>query len=135
EVTLDTDTTVHTVYGQQMGARKGYNPAHKGKKSFQPILTFLAETREYVGGELRKGDRPTGKHIARHLRSVFAALPPAVERVYARADSGFYCWPAVEAYEERKCGFVGTILNTLTSISYLFSGRTITYRYAPAGRE
>jgi hypothetical protein len=57
EVTLDTDTTVHTVYGRQMGARKGYNPQHKGKKSFQPILTFLAETREYVGGQLRKGDR------------------------------------------------------------------------------
>jgi hypothetical protein len=55
EVTLDTDTTVQTVYGRQMGARKGYNPQHRGKKSYQPILTFLAETREYVGGELRKG--------------------------------------------------------------------------------
>src|SRR5439155_20274403 len=114
--------------------RKGYNPQHKGKKSFQPILTFLAETREYVGGELRKGDRPTGKQIAQHLANVFAALPPSVERIYARADSGFYCWQAVEAYEKRKCGFVGTILNTLTSISYLFSGRTITYRYETAGR-
>src|SRR5215467_2071517 len=40
EVTLDTDTTVQTVYGQQMGARKGYNPQHRGKKSYQPILTF-----------------------------------------------------------------------------------------------
>ena len=27
EVTLDTDTTVQTVYGRQMGARKGYNPS------------------------------------------------------------------------------------------------------------
>jgi hypothetical protein len=63
-ITLDTDTTVHTVYGKQMGARKGYNPKNKGKKSFQPILTFLAETREYVWGELRNGDRPDGKQIA-----------------------------------------------------------------------
>src|SRR5215204_2436110 len=31
EVTLDTDTTVQTVYGRQMGARKGYNPQHRGK--------------------------------------------------------------------------------------------------------
>src|SRR6266481_6387192 len=92
EVTLDTDTTVQTVYGRQMGARKGYNPKHRGKKSYQPILTFLAETREYLGGELRKGDRPTGKQIATHLEGVFAALPETVERVYARADSGFYCW-------------------------------------------
>ena len=63
-ITLDTDTTVHTVYGKQMGARKGYNPKNKGKKSFQSILTFLAETREYVWGELRNGDRPDGKQIA-----------------------------------------------------------------------
>ena len=35
EVTLDTDTTVQTVYGRQMGARKGYNPKHRGKKSYQ----------------------------------------------------------------------------------------------------
>jgi len=47
--TLDTDTTVHTLYGQQMGGRKSYNPKNKGKKSYQPILTFLAETRELCG--------------------------------------------------------------------------------------
>ena len=49
-VVLDTDTTVHTLFGNQMGARKSYNPKNKGKKSFQPILTFLAETKEYVAG-------------------------------------------------------------------------------------
>jgi hypothetical protein len=76
-VTIDTDTTVHTLFGQQMGGRKSYNPKNRGKKSYQPILTFLAETREYVAGELRNGDRPTGAQIARHLESVFAALPPA----------------------------------------------------------
>ena len=57
-VTLDTDTTVHTLYGRQMA--KSNNPKNRGKKSFQPILTFIAETREYIGGELRNGDRPSG---------------------------------------------------------------------------
>jgi hypothetical protein len=97
---------MQTVYGRQMGARKGYNPQHRGKKSYQPILTFLAETRECGGGELRKGDRPTGKPIAAHLDSVFAGLPKSVERVYARADSGFYCWEAVAAYAKHGCRFV-----------------------------
>jgi hypothetical protein len=105
-VTLDTDTTVHTLFGNQMGGRKSYNPKNRGKKSFQPILTFLAETREYVGGELRNGDRPTGLQIARHLESVFAALPPAVRTIYARADSGFYCAEAVEAYESAAAQFI-----------------------------
>src|ERR1035437_7304313 len=104
--TLDADTTVHTLYGQQMGARKGYNPKNKGKKSYQPILTFLAETREYLAGELRNGDRPTGDQIARHLRSAFQSLPAGVEKIFARADSGFYCWGAVEAYQKAGCRFI-----------------------------
>ena len=29
EVIIDTDTTVHTLFGQQMGARKGHNPKNK----------------------------------------------------------------------------------------------------------
>ncbi len=105
-VTLDTDTTVHTLFGNQMGGRKSYNPKHKGKKSYQPILTFLAETREYISGELRNGDRPTGAQIVRHLESVFAALPPQVKTIYARADSGFYCGEAVEAYESQGVQFI-----------------------------
>jgi len=91
---------------KQMGARKGYNPKNKGKKSFQPILTFLAETREYVWGELRNGDRPDGKQIARHLQSVFAALPRCIQTIFARADAGFYCWEAVQAYEKAKAHFI-----------------------------
>jgi hypothetical protein len=31
-VTIDTDTTVHTLYGQQMGGRKSYNPKEKRDK-------------------------------------------------------------------------------------------------------
>jgi hypothetical protein len=105
-VTIDTDTTVHTLYGRQMGGRKSYNPKNKGKKSYQPMLTFLAETREYVWGELRNGDRPSGKQIGDHLRNVRAALPPGVKQIYGRADSGFYCREAVEAYQEIDARFV-----------------------------
>jgi Transposase DDE domain group 1 len=105
-VTIDTDTTVHTLYGQQMGGRKSYNPKNKGKKSYQPMLTFIAETREYVWGELRNGDRPTGKQIGDHLRNIGAALPPGVKQIYGRADSGFYCREAVEGYEALHARFV-----------------------------
>jgi hypothetical protein len=106
EATLDTDTTVHTLFGNQMGGRKGYNPKNKGKKSYQPILTFVAETKEYLVGSLRPGDRPSGKEIAAHLESAFRALPTGVVTVYARADAGFYCWEAVDAYEKRHCRFM-----------------------------
>jgi hypothetical protein len=91
-VTIDTDTTVHTLYGQQMGGRKGYNPKNKGKKSYQPMLTFIAETREYVWGELRNGDRPDGKQIGRHIRNVCAAMPAGVKQIYGRAGPRGHPW-------------------------------------------
>jgi hypothetical protein len=143
-VTLDTDTTVHTLFGEQMGGRKSYNPKNKGKKSYQPILTFLAETREYVGGELRNGDRPSGAQIARHLESVFAALPSTVETIYARADSGFYCWEAVEAYAAKGCRFIisarktSRLVEELKAARWTGSPRTdangqCEFRYQPQG--
>ena len=70
------------------------------------MLTFIAQTREYVWGELRNGDRPTGKQAGDHLRNVCAALPPGVKQIYGRADSGFYCREAVAAYEESDARFV-----------------------------
>ena len=105
-VTIDTDTTVHTLFGHQMGARKGYNPKNKGKKSYQPMLTFIAETREYVWGELRNGDRPTGKQISDHLRNVHAAHALKAKQIIGQVDSGFYCREAVEAYEQFHARFV-----------------------------
>jgi hypothetical protein len=120
-VTIDTDTTVHTLYGKQMGGRKSYNPKNRGKKSYQPILSFLAETREFIGGELRNGDRPSGRQIARHLLEVFQALPRCVVSIRARADSGFYCWEAVQAYEKFKCGFVVVARKTARLVEELVS--------------
>jgi len=143
-VTLDTDTTVHTLFGHQMGGRKSYNPKNRGKKSYQPILTFLSETREYIGGELRNGDRPSGAQIARHLESVFEALPPAVKTIYARADSGFYCWEAVEAYQRRGVQFIisarktSRLVDELKAAAWQGSPRTdadgqCEFRYQPEG--
>ena len=143
-ITLDTDTTVNTLFGHQMGGRKGYNPKNKGKKSYQPILTFLAETREYIAGELRNGNRPTGAQIARHLESVLAALPEGVEKVYARADSGFYCAEAVEAYEKAGVQFIisarktSRLIDELKAAQWTGSPKTdadgqCEFRYQPEG--
>jgi hypothetical protein len=51
-------------------------------------------------------DRPDGKQIARHLRGVIAALPKGIQKIFARADSGFYCCEAVHAYEKAKAHFI-----------------------------
>ena len=61
---------------------------------------------------MRNGDRPTGAQIARHLKSVFAGLPPQVKRIYGRADAGFYCWDAVKAYESQGVQFIISVRKT-----------------------
>ena len=108
------------------------------------MLTFIAETREYVCGELRNGDRPTGKQIGDHLRKVRVALPPGVKRIYGRADSGFYCQAAVEAYAEFDARFVicarktSRLLEELRQAEWKPSPKTdadweCEFRYQPEG--
>jgi hypothetical protein len=122
-VTVDTDTTVHTLFGNQMGRRKSYNPKNKGKKSYQPILSFIAETREYAAGALRSGDRPDGREIAEHLENVAMGLPATVKIVYARADSGFYCCQAIEAYEKKKWRYIVVARKTARLVEQLQSAK------------
>jgi Transposase DDE domain group 1 len=96
---LDTDSTVNTVYGEQMGARKAYNRHHKGAKSLQPLLSFVAETGECVRGKQRKGSKASGEEMAAHLVAALQSVPEAVEEVVARADAGFYSIEVVEGIE------------------------------------
>ena len=91
----------------------------RGKKSYQPFLTFMAETKEYVAGSLRGGFRPTGKEIGAHLELVFAGVPACVRRKRGRADSGFYCWEAVEKYEKHDCRFVISAKKTARLVEQL----------------
>ena len=53
-----------------------------------------------------KGSDPTGQQTAAHLDSLCAALPATVEKCYARAASGFYCWEAVETDTRHGCRLV-----------------------------
>jgi hypothetical protein len=53
-VTLDTDTTVHTLFGQQMGGRKGYNPKNKGKKSACPAKAGMFSGKQTHRGKSQK---------------------------------------------------------------------------------
>lgn len=102
---VDTDTTVETVYGGQENATVGYNPKHRGKKSYQPVLSTIAETGELICGRQRSGDTISGKEIAQHLDDVFMQVQ-AIETVISRMDSGFYCREAIDKHEEYNIRFI-----------------------------
>ncbi len=46
--TLDLDPMVMTRYGEQEGAKRGYNPKKRGGLSHHPLMAFVAELRMVV---------------------------------------------------------------------------------------
>jgi len=93
---------------------------------------------------LRNGDRPSGKQVGDHIRKVCAALPPCVKQIFGRADSGFYCWEAVAAYEECNARFVisarktSRLVEQLRQAEWKLSPKTdaggeCEFRYQPDG--
>lgn len=87
---LDFDSTARTIWGNQEGATKGYNPHHPGKKSYHPLLCIEAHRRECLGGELRYGHAHTAAGVQDMLAKVLAVLPTGVRSLRSRADAGFY---------------------------------------------
>ncbi|MBS3920935.1 MAG: transposase [Deltaproteobacteria bacterium] len=94
---IDVDTTVETVYGLIQGAKRGHNPGHRGKKGLRPVLAFVAETREYLAGKLRRGETISGREVAQLILSFGKLVPSCVKRVIVRMDAEMYSWAAVKA--------------------------------------
>ncbi len=112
-VHVDIDTTVETVYGDIEGARKGYNPKHRGKKGLRPVLSFIAETKEYFTGKLRQGATISGEELCNFLKSLRPLLPKSAEKVIIRADSEFYSQDAVSTCEEENYSFIISVKKTV----------------------
>jgi len=105
-VRINMDTTVATVYGNIVGARKGHNPKHRGKKGLRPVFCFLDGTREYVCGKQRKGQTISRKEVAALIRSFRTYLPECVKRILVCADEEFIGWESVEACLDEGCEFI-----------------------------
>lgn len=89
-ITLDGDSTVKTVYGNQQGAEKGYNPFKKGAKSYHPILVFASELKLVLNTWFRTGSSYTSNGIVELLKQTSCYLSENITKVFFRADSGFF---------------------------------------------
>jgi hypothetical protein len=101
QIHIDIDTTVETVYGEIEGAKRGHNPKARGKKGLRPVLAFIAETREYLTGKLRRGQTISGEETRKFIHSFRFLIPGCVKTVIIRADGEFFSWDAVSACKER----------------------------------
>jgi hypothetical protein len=103
---LSADTTVETLYGNQQGGRKGHNTKSRGKKGYRPVLCFIDETREYLLGNLRKGETIGGEEVAKFIKKIKSQLPGCVKKVLFRGDGEFFSWESVFACIEEGFDFI-----------------------------
>lgn len=89
-ITLDADSTVKSVCGNQQGAAKGYNTTKKGAKSYHPLLVFVSEMKLLYHTWFRTGSAYTANGVVDFLKEVKASLPKTIKKVFFRADSGFF---------------------------------------------
>lgn len=87
---VDLDSTVKGVYGNQEGAKKGFNPKKRGQKSYHPLMAFLTSTKECVHSWFRPGDTYTGNGVAEFMKECRERLPKGDFKYLFRADSGFF---------------------------------------------
>ena len=89
---LDMDSVVLTLYGHQQGARVGYNPKKKGRRSYHPALCFEACHQEFWHGSLRPGNTSANTGVLFFFQTCLAKVPSTMarSRIRVRADSGFF---------------------------------------------
>lgn len=120
---LNADSTVRTLYGHQEGAEKGYNPEHRGKRSYHPLLVTEAHRGDSLAGILRPGNASAADGIRELVERAYKILPHHV-RLRLRADSGFYDGKFIEFL--RKQGISFAIVARLTK---LLKSRVAELRY------
>lgn len=103
--TLDVDSTIHTRYGNQQGAKKGYNPKKPGRASHHPLMAFVAECKMVANFWLRSGDAYTSNNIEAFLDDTFEKLHGKEIGLF-RADSGFYDKKVFNYLESRQINYI-----------------------------
>lgn len=105
---FDLDSVVVTVYGKQQGARLGYNPKKKGRRSYHPLLCFEASRQEFWHGSLRPGDASANTGVVHFFARCLAKLPAGWprSRICVRADSGFFGNKFISCLEAIGCHYV-----------------------------
>jgi len=98
---FDLDSTVVTVFGRQEHAAVGYNPRHRGKRSYNPLLCIESNSSYLWDTELRSGNAGTWDGSPELLNTCFANVPPDIRELRVRADAGFGFNPVFVALESR----------------------------------
>jgi hypothetical protein len=104
-MTVDLDSTVITRYGDQEGARRGYNPKKPGRHSHHPLMAFLSQTRMVINAWMRPGNTASLSSCEEFLKETFEILKHKTIGLM-RADSGFYSHKIMTFLEAKKLNYL-----------------------------
>lgn len=107
-LTLDFDSTTLTRYGQQEGAKKGYNPKKKGRASHHPLIAFIADLRIVANVWLRSGDASSSNNFAAFLEDTLNKLQGKKVGLI-RMDSGFFSKGVLDFIEGLKINYIVSV--------------------------
>ena len=103
--TLDIDSSVMTRYGQQEGAKKGYNPVKKGRPSHHPLIAFIGDVKLVANMWLRSGDASSANNFLSFLEDTLSKLKNKTVSLI-RLDSGFFQSDILEYLEEKTLDYI-----------------------------
>jgi hypothetical protein len=99
--TLDIDSSVMTRYGGQEGAKKGYNPAKRGRSSHHPLIAFIADVKLVANMWLRSGNTSSANNFLSFLEDTLSKLKNKTISLI-RLDSGFFNAEILDYLEDTK---------------------------------
>lgn len=103
--TLDIDSSVMTRYGAQEGAKKGYNPAKKGRPSHHPLIAFIADVKLVANMWLRSGNTSSANNFLSFLEDTLSKLKQKTISLI-RLDSGFFSSDILDYLEEKPIDYI-----------------------------
>lgn len=103
--TLDIDSTIMTRYGEQEGAKKGYNPKKKGRKSHHPIIAFINDVRMVVNFWLRSGNSSSSNNFVGFLADTLSYFGDKKVGLI-RIDSGFFQDDVLSYMEQETLNYI-----------------------------
>jgi len=134
---VDMDSTVCTVYGDQEGVAKGYNPRARGKKSYHPLFCFESKSGTSLLGILRQGNAYTSTGAVEYLTQFFQDYLTSKYHIRFRGDSGFYDKEIIALLSKNHTEFAivadmtGPLKNLVTGLKYhAASGTDDRYNFA-----
>jgi hypothetical protein len=103
---LTFDSSVLPRYGEQEGARKGYNPTRHGRPSHSPLLAFLNGSKYVIHLWNRSGNVASWNNILAFFTDSYERIHARIKVLGVIADSGFYLKQFIERLEEEKLVYI-----------------------------